>query len=95
MFDVSGVFHPYRLNLDFQNLISAIVHLLLSISYVVLSSNSNQLQRLLSPIFQILENLLPIATNYKISHTAMMEIIHFQDKGKLISEEQQITSFTF
>lgn len=62
-----------------------IIHLLLSISYVLLSSNSDQQQLLLSPLFQIMENLFHTPTNNKISHNAMMEIITFRDKRKLIS----------
>jgi len=72
-------------NLDDQEFIPIILHLLLSTSFAVLSTKSDQQNSLLSTVIQLIENIFKISINETISHCAMITIINLRTNRKFIS----------
>jgi hypothetical protein len=68
-----------------NKIIPIILHLLLSISFALLSTKSDQQKSLLSIIIQLIENIFNTSINETISNRAMITIMNLRTNRKFIS----------
>lgn len=68
---------------DIDKLLPIIIHLLLSTSFSILSTQSNQQESLLNIRFQLIENIFKTSINEILSHRIMITIMKLRTNRKL------------
>jgi hypothetical protein len=72
--------------LGLQALIPVILHLLLSTSFVLLSSKSDEQKQLFLTIIQFIDNIFSTTIDKNILHCTMITIINLRTKCKSIKQ---------